>query len=140
MQITDPTAAVQFIFAGNARFTVRSRKTGTRYTYRVRSSDDASGKDLYFASVLTGPDNEADYKYAGLAKPWGLVPTRGSKIEVDAPSVRALDWALRALHAGGHPDLEVFHSGACGRCGRTLTTPESIQRGLGPECAKVSLS
>lgn len=135
MQIASATDAVKFIFAGNALFTLRSRKTGTRFTYHVRAKTDAR-EPIYFASVLTGPDNESDYRYAGLAKPWGVVPTQGSKIRADAPSVRALDWALRMLAAGGHDDLEVFHAGACGRCGRTLTDPVSIGRGLGPECVK----
>jgi len=30
----------------------------------------------------------------------------------------------------------VFHEGACGRCGRTLTVPESIASGFGPECIR----
>jgi UDP-N-acetylglucosamine 2-epimerase len=34
------------------------------------------------------------------------------------------------------PEIEVFHMGACLRCGRALTTPESITRGLGPDCAE----
>lgn len=123
-----------FLFAGDARFTVRSKKTGTRYTYRIAESD---GDDpVFFASVLTGADNDRDYQYIGLAKPWGLVSTRKAKISADAPSVRALDWVLRVLQRGGHPDLEIFHEGRCCRCGRALTTPESIERGIGPECAK----
>jgi hypothetical protein len=30
--------------------------------------------------------------------------------------------------------LEVWHEGRCGRCGRALTVPESVERGIGPEC------
>jgi hypothetical protein len=30
---------------------------------------------------------------------------------------------------------EVYHEGRCGRCNRKLTVPESIETGLGPECA-----
>jgi hypothetical protein len=32
------------------------------------------------------------------------------------------------------PEMEVEHSGHCGRCGRLLTVPSSVQSGLGPEC------
>ena len=36
------------------------------------------------------------------------------------------------------PDNEnsftVHHEGKCGCCGRSLTVPESIKRGIGPEC------
>lgn len=28
-----------------------------------------------------------------------------------------------------------IRTGRCGRCGRRLTDPESIRRGIGPECA-----
>ncbi len=30
--------------------------------------------------------------------------------------------------------LEVWHEGCCGKCGRKLTDAESIARGIGPEC------
>jgi hypothetical protein len=32
------------------------------------------------------------------------------------------------------PRCTVHHEGRCGRCGRTLTVPESIESGFGPEC------
>jgi hypothetical protein len=34
-----------------------------------------------------------------------------------------------------YPDAEVMHVGKCCKCRRLLTTPESIQRGIGPECS-----
>jgi hypothetical protein len=38
-----------------------------------------------------------------------------------------------------HPQLIVHHENHCGRCGRTLTVPESVERGIGPDClAKMS--
>jgi len=30
--------------------------------------------------------------------------------------------------------LNFFHEGKCGKCGRKLTTPESIKNGFGPTC------
>jgi hypothetical protein len=29
------------------------------------------------------------------------------------------------------------HEGKCGRCGRLLTVPSSIESGIGPECSKI---
>jgi Family of unknown function (DUF6011) len=59
-----------------------------------------------------------------------------SRVGREAPSAKAFDWAWRALTKGTMPaNLEVWHEGRCGRCGRKLTVPESIARGIGPECA-----
>jgi hypothetical protein len=115
-----------FITAGKAVFTLQSVKSGTHFTYRLSSP---KGKDVVFANVLTSPDV---YTYAGLVASDRLVPTKASKIGPNAPSFKALDWFLRNLDS----DQVVFrHEGKCGKCGRALTTPESIDRGIGPECA-----
>ena len=53
-----------------------------------------------------------------------------------------LVWLLTHLW-GASPELvlsraDVYHSGTCSRCGRVLTTPESIRSGLGPVCAELA--
>jgi predicted metal-dependent hydrolase len=35
------------------------------------------------------------------------------------------------------PGFNVHHEGKCGRCGRLLTVPSSIESGIGPECSKI---
>lgn len=127
MQVQDAHA---YIFAGNATVTVVSKKTQARYTYRVRKADNG---EIFFASLLAGPNNEEDYIYLGLASERGVRLTGKSRMTQDSLPVKALDWALRNP---AHPDLEIHHEGRCGRCGRKLTVPTSIQSGLGPECAK----
>ena len=127
----------QFIFAGNATFTLTSTRTGQSYTYKVREGKPmVSRAPKLFASVLTGPDNTADYTYMGIVERAGahaqLVPTRASAINVNAPSWRALEWFLQHVDSDR---VEVRHMGRCGRCGRALTVPSSIDSGLGPECA-----
>lgn len=123
-----------YMFAGNARMTLVSRATGGRFTYRVRRSD---ADKPWFVSVLTGRDNEADYQFLGTIFEGGdYRHGRRSRIGRDAPSARAFDWFYRALRADTFPpQLEVWHEGRCGRCGRLLTVPESIASGFGPECA-----
>lgn len=134
-QITTATAIAAFILAGNARFTVRNPNTGNRFTFRVRQGKGENAP--HFVQVLTGPDNGADYCYLGTIFTDGrFVVTRKSRISPDAPSARAFSWTWARLQAGR--DLgpaEVWHEGRCGRCGRALTVPESIESGLGPVCA-----
>ena len=51
------------------------------------------------------------------------------------PAVLAFTYMLRYAKAEkAAPNLRVWHHGACGRCGRELTVPGSIRRGIGPQC------
>jgi hypothetical protein len=126
-----------FILGGNAYFTIRSKKTGQRFTYRVRASKDGR---VHFVSVLTGQDNSSSYSYMGYIKitPSGGVFFHGggkARVGKDAPSFKAFDWLYRQLVRCQLPDtVEVWHEGRCGRCARRLTVPESIRSGFGPEC------
>jgi hypothetical protein len=135
-ELSSANDALRFMFGGNATFTIRSAKTGTRYTYKIRQP--GIGKP-FFASVLSGPDNERDFDYIGFV-PASLrdVLVAGTKGQPDAPSFRALAWTVSQLAEKARiPEhLEIFHEGRCCACGRKLTTPESILSGIGPECAK----
>ena len=159
-QLTDWAQVRAFLFAGNARFTLRSAKTGMRYTYRVA----VNKKDLadpgkkadpaYFVSLLRGSDNEHDYKYIGCMHGTRFFITTASRLPRTSPSVVALVWFLDAMaqqkdvladklsaldggtSSGVVAKLEFWHEGRCARCGRVLTVPESVASGWGPECAK----
>lgn len=133
---TSATAFKQFALAGNARFTIVSKKTGTRFTFRVRKPSE---ERPWFVSVLTGSDNEFDYTFLGTIFPNGAYQhSRKSKIPAMAPSAMGFDWFWKHLSADAFdllPDrVDVHHEGRCGRCGRALTVPESIESGFGPEC------
>jgi len=124
----------KFVLAGNAKVTIENPATGVRFTYKIRRRDNADGsKTPWFVSVLRGSDNTSDYSYIGFIKAgqfvWGGKKARAGK---DAPSVRAFDWFFR--HLDDPRPANVYHSGCCGRCGRELTVPESIETGLGPVC------
>jgi hypothetical protein len=125
----------KFILAGRATFTIVSLKTSTRFTYRVKvCENDAS---LHFVQVLTGPDNTADYRYLGIIRRGVFFHTKKSSIAPTAPCAVAFAWFWR--NTVSRADIgglaEIHHEGRCGRCGRLLTVPESIQSGFGPECA-----
>lgn len=143
--LSSATVAKGFILAGNAYFTVRSKKTGTRYTYRVSRAACSRCKRLdcqcwkyptYFVALLTGPDNTEDYSYLGILRENAFQLTRASKMNDASLPVRAFRWVWDALAKGAYPgNVEIWHEGRCGRCGRTLTVPESVERGIGPDCA-----
>jgi hypothetical protein len=143
-QITSFDRAYQFILAGNATFTLVSIKTGARFTYRVQASkpNQKTGKpDVHFVNVLTGPDNSCSnsYHYVGVIKNNEFRRTNKSRISKEAPSYRAFNWFwFKLIEKGKIPaDLALFHEGRCGRCGKALTVPESIETGLGPDCSEM---
>jgi hypothetical protein len=131
-------AARDFMLGGNATVTLVSTKSGARFTYKIRVSDD--GK-THFVSLLNGPDNESDYKYLGRIvdgeKLWvGRRVPKAGDIGKDAPSALAFDYAWYHLSQDKIPaTLEIWHEGRCARCNRKLTVPSSIESGFGPECA-----
>ncbi len=118
-----------YVRAGNGTVTLQS-PTGNRFTYRVSKSD--GDRPVFFVSVLTGQDNVNDYTYLGTIFPDGFRTTRKSRIGTDSPSFVAFQWFARHFEDAR---VTVYHEGVCGRCGRKLTVPESIESGLGPVCS-----
>lgn len=141
--ITSAADIAQFLLAGNATFTLVSTSTKARFTYRVSRADGEDKGRPWFVGLLTGSDNEHSYSYAGCMFPgsFDLRFGRKSKVSPEAPSMKALTWFLANLGAAvaGKSNklsqVEFYHEGRCGRCGRKLTVPTSVVTGLGPDCA-----
>ena len=128
-----------FITGGHAIFTVSGKNR--HYTYHVsRPNPTATYPDpALFIRILTGPDNTRDYSYLGvLDRGLDVRLTRKSRYNDQSEPLVVLRRAResvttgRALPAG----WKVQHEGRCGRCGRKLTDPESIETGIGPVCAE----
>lgn len=145
-RIRDAEDILRFTFAGNAKFTLVSKKTGVRFTFRVRQKADEDGvpQNFWFVQLLSGPNNDEDFQYIGfifgnVEGCEGVLRHGGSKTRVgrDSPSWTAFQWFFENLMDGQEEKLErleFWHEGTCGRCGRTLTVPASIASGFGPEC------
>lgn len=130
-----------FTFGGNATITLESLKSGKHFTFKVKKAKKDDEKSPFFVSVLSGPDNNSSYSYVGVitSDKKNFKLTQKSKVSSDAISYKAFNFFfLQLINGKIHSDLRVYHSGTCGRCGRKLTTPDSINRGIGPECAKKS--
>ena len=157
-RLVDAQEALRFILAGNSFFTVKSR-TGNRYTFQVMAPKDELpaenplpgmedireirrnyDSETRFVKVLTGPDNEDNYSYIGILNTRTNLfrLTKKSRMTSDSLPVKAISWLVAKLAAGLMPTTcELWHEGFCGRCGRKLTVPESIQSGYGPECIQI---
>lgn len=122
-----------FMLAGHAIFTVTNLNTGKSFTYRITT---APGKP-HFVSVLTGPDNTSDYTFIGtIFEQQTFRHSLKSGVGKDAQSVRSFEWLWN--HIDQLPsNVKLSHCGYCARCGKTLTTPESIEAGMGPTCSKI---
>lgn len=154
-QLADTATLRRYLEAGRAVFTIRSRTTGTRFTFKASrpSAQEHESRQVpgavprprpIWIKVLTGSDNERSYSFVGTVWPEGdkyrYAHSPKSTIGLTAPSVLAVRWMIHALNAD--PALllrqaEIWHEGRCGRCGRRLTVPESISSGFGPECAGI---
>lgn len=126
-----------FVFAGNATFTVLNTDTKNRFTFKVKKHKE---KDIFFVSVMTGSDNYSSYTFIGTYFPnKGYKKSYKSKIGSDAMSAKTIKWFFDKFinNQKSYDTVKVYHEDKCGRCGRKLTTPESVKSGFGPECIKL---
>lgn len=111
-------------------FTIKSKRTGTEYTYRIQKSQ---WRDALYTRISIerryGVWTRLGNYFRGHIWKDGKVETDGAK---------AIAWVLRQVEAGKPlSEVEVYHLGVCLRCARTLTTSESIMNGMGPTCARM---
>jgi len=137
--------AKAFALAGNAILTIQSVRTGTHFTFKIQAPKDQPGtdpfaSDIRFVKVLAGGNaDDGTWSYLGMIKDRSFRLTKGSRAGADSASVKAFTWFWSVLQteAVAPNQLIIRHENRCGRCGRTLTHPESIDRGIGPECAAI---
>ena len=128
---------IDFFKGGKAIFTI-ANPSGEHYTFKI--NQPKGDNKPFFVSLLTGSDNNSDYTYLGLYNPnqTKVILTKKSKYNDESTPVKVIRWAIKMvlLNKDLPEGYTIQHEGRCCRCGRTLTTPESIEAGIGPECAK----
>lgn len=147
----------------NGTFTVES-PSGEHRTFRIRTREMGHGTDrkpMRVISMLIGPQNTSDFEGFGFVVPsgrtWSIViwkawrgdnprgtfsagryahDPRNSPHQAMAATICDLSMGdASVLRARG---FRVLASTTCRRCNRDLTTPESIESGIGPVCAEMS--
>ncbi len=146
MMATEPKAAPVPIKLFSGRYTVESTKTGEHRTFWVRRQEDDADfcPGMRIVYLLTGSQNDNLDDYTGFAyaypdkislwssKYFERCGTRNWEQYADMLWSLALDGAFSPWADKGY---RIHLEGACARCNRPLTTPESIRRGIGPICA-----
>ncbi len=130
MALTATTTAVR---VHDGYFTVADGKQHRTFRIHTQPQDAGFAPGKQIISYLSGPDNGADYvQFAFVAGdrifPWKRFQTSGYDTIIAA---------ARYLVQGNHEQAGKFYamqSGCCYRCGKLLTTPESVAAGLGPTC------
>ena len=123
----------------NGCVTIENTETGGWRTFEVKTFKDdddqewRAGKRVI--SLLTGSDNTHDFT------PFGFVV--GGEVRVfrkrrgELPNKSAFEiFAVMVAHPERYPNCEYLYEGACRRCNRRLTTPESLSFGMGSSCRK----
>ena len=137
----------QFVLAGKAVFTITDNTSGRHFTYRVNKAAKprADGGSNYFVSLGISYEGSV---YMGMLFPtahagvkagsYHFKMTHKSAVGRDSPSYRVFVLFWDAVLDGTIDELTTLtfrHEGKCCMCARPLTNPESIDAGIGPECA-----
>ena len=143
-----------YILGGEAIFSFVSVATGKKFTYKCEQAEKWDIKlnkkvkqERWFVSVLTGPDNNTNYTYAGtidekdnLGK-WIIRTTKKSGMSSEADSFKAFVTVLDILQSSVQrinayrEKLLIYHDGTCSKCGRRLTDITSVAISAGPICS-----
>jgi hypothetical protein len=104
-----------------------------RVTHQSKEADFMPGRALL--SFLSGPNNDRDYTRFAHVDETGSV-----HIWKKHQANETLREVVKVLLGDPKAASQAYarESGCCGICGRTLTTPESLEAGIGPVCAERS--
>lgn len=127
-QMTNTVEIKKFIYGGKAYFSITSDTSGNSFNFLIKKLKD---NDVFYVYAIT----EEGRLYIGhiIAEQFKCkLPPNAS------PTLwQPILFLLRGIQKGSlHPKMAFFHKGKCGVCGRPLTDPASIDRGIGPICAK----
>ena len=124
-------------------YTVAWPEDGTWTTIKIADTENWQGFEgtgMLVAKYLAGPDNETSFNGFAFIKPNGEIVLWKKYREGDVAGRSRITDALRVIcqteDRGALTQLYAEKSGRCSKCGRTLTVPASLHRGMGPICAK----
>jgi len=140
----EPVASIDPTVLVAGRYTIVLNEDDDDYvTLRVKPhwQRDEAARGVMVVQYLRGPDNGRDYEGFATVRGQRLVPwQRFTRADGDSRILLAAELLIGCSAAGTLDDYResfALRSGRCANCGRALTVPVSVHRGLGPDCARV---
>lgn len=135
-----PSAVTPVAYDGT--YTIVLDEAGSYRTLRLFTPDEDTAKrynlpqGAQIAQYLSGADN--DSSYTGFAFVFGSELRIWKRYQAEAPLTKALTILVSADKEQqiDYGAAYAMASKRCWRCGRTLTVPASLHRGMGPICAE----
>jgi len=128
--VSDPTDWAGVIYSRHAAFTMVSCASRQHYSYTY----DRGGIYIPYAGTFRRIGDFCPENWITLHRHMTNNKSYARRAQ------RALSWLdaqVKAVQAG-EPNkalqATLMHHGKCGKCGRPLSNPESIRRGIGPIC------
>lgn len=116
----------------NGAVTVKNPKTDGHRTFRIWTVKNGGLAGSRLVGLLTGSDNEVDYRAFGFVSSEGQVilwkKYAGTDFEKFSKILNQPEWFSQNY------GLSYQFAVRCRKCNRELTDPESISTGLGPIC------
>lgn len=133
---------LHLLTAGKAEFSIQNEISKKHYTYLLTQArhPQSEGATVFFVKVCY---DYLKFHYAGVLviddKKVTYAKGAKGKLAETAESIKGLLWLFNKLVTQQKvtENVGVYHFGKCARCGRTLTDPQSIVAGLGPECRRM---
>lgn len=132
----------RYCLGGRGIITLENPKSGKHHTYEFRKPNNPEdfSPDVLFVYCLV---KENTWLYVGMFTYKNNVfrLTRYSKFVSDSEIVEGVRYIVNKISGKfakrSVERMKFYHEGVCSVCGRKLTTPKSIELGIGPKCKKV---
>lgn len=127
-----------FMFAGRAVFTLENRETKNYITFKIKQLRKA-GKlvpNQFSVQCKALGDTTFGYVFLGFMHTDIQEFRPNKRTSASHLGFKTFYWLLDHFNVlEDYSDrLDIYHEGACCKCGMPLTVPESIEDGIGPIC------
>ena len=137
----NPLSLPRLFFAGRAVLTFFNPATEKHITVHVKQARDKKDRKvrlpIFFVNISLLGDKEQGMVFAGTIFQDTMTYKPAKNLIPNSQLAQVFNFVLNAV---AHPHLlrtkgiSLLHEGRCARCGLRLTTPQSIERGLGDDC------